>query len=324
MKSSSSLFPVALMRAEVLSSEFIEDTYLLKPNNSPDPTAQVALSRLGFYEKKSSQRGIPIILLHGAFSNRGIWLDSQLKGAARILLEHGFDPWMLEFRGHGDSPENNLYLKNNLELYAQYDLPAVQAFVFEQTQQKAIWLGHSSGGVCIATAVAGKYLKHDEILAVALFGTQVSHYPFSLYLPFARTLSRLWLLTKKRIINTKLGPELEPRGVGLEFIRWSSWLSRWKSKDGTSYWRQLTDATVPTIAFAAKKDKSDPARCCEKLLKAFSGPKQYHLLSKAKGFSMDYTHGNMVRGDASEQEVWPLLITWLKTLDKKTDEEDKK
>jgi hypothetical protein len=52
MKSSSALFPVALMRAEVLSSELTEDTYLLKPNNSPDPSAQIALSRLGYYDKK--------------------------------------------------------------------------------------------------------------------------------------------------------------------------------------------------------------------------------------------------------------------------------
>jgi alpha-beta hydrolase superfamily lysophospholipase len=223
---------------------------------------------------------------------------------------------MLEFRGHGDSPENNMYTKNCLELYAQYDLPAVQAFITEQTQQKTIWLGHSSGGVCIATAVAGKHIAAEDVLAVALFGAQVSHYPLMMYIPFARTCSHLWLLTKKRIINTKLGPEIEPRGIALEFIRWSGLFSRWKSKQGLSYWKALKDIDLPVIAFAAKKDKGDPAKCCEKLLNAFSGLKQYHLLAKSKGFSMDYTHGNMVKSDSAEKEVWPLLIDWLKKLDK--------
>ncbi len=317
MKSSSSLFPVALMRAEVLSSEFIEDTYLLKPNNSSDPTAQIALSRLGYYEKKRPDRGIPIILIHGAFSNKGIWLDSHLHGAARILLENGFDPWMLEMRGHGDSPENNLFLKNSLELYAQYDLPAIQAFVNEQTQQKAVWLGHSSGGVCIATALAGNHLKTENISAIALFGAQVSRYPWVIYLPLVRTFIRTWLLTKKHIMNVKLGPEVEPRGVAQEYVRWSGIFSRWKSIKGLSYWKSIQNVTLPVIAFAAKKDKGDPAKYCEKLLNAFSGEKQFHLLAKSKGFSIDYSHGKMVKSEQADQEVWPLLIKWLKTLDTK-------
>lgn len=314
MKSSSSLFPVALMRAEVLSSEFIEDTYLLKPNNSPDPTAQVALSRLGYYEKNRSNRGTPIILIHGAFSNKDIWLDSHLHGAARLLLENGFDPWMLEFRGHGDSPENNVFLKNSLELYAEYDLPAIQAFVFEQTQQKAVWVGHSSGGVCIATALAGRHLIQSQIVSVALFGSQVSRYPLAIYLPFIKTFSKLWLQTKKYIISSKFGPEAEPRGIGQEYIRWAGWLTRWKSTKGVSYWKALQDISLPVIAFAAKNDKGDPAKHCEKLLNGFSGIKSFHLLARNKGFSMDYTHGKMVKSEQAEQEVWPLLINWLKTL----------
>lgn len=317
MKSSSSLFPVALMRAEALSSEYIEDTYLLKPNNSPDPTVQVALSRLGKYQAQDSDRGQPVILVHGSFSNRGIWLDSQLQGMARLLIDAGLDPWMLEMRGHGDSPENAQYQKNDIESYATYDLPAVQSFIVEQTNKKVVWLGHSSGGVAIATALAGKYLKQEQILGVALFGSQVSKYPLALSIPFLRSYLKLHLLFKKRILNTKLGPELEPKGVAKEFIRWSGLLSRWKSKKGFSYWKGLSEVSVPSIGFGAKKDSGDPAKYCEKLINHFSGDKVFHHLSKAKGFSQDYNHGNMVRGERAASEVWPILIQWLDSISHK-------
>ena len=314
MKSSSLLFPVALMRAEALSSEFIEDTYLLKPNNSPDVSAQIALSRLGYYDNQTTNRGTPVILVHGAFSNRGIWLDSHLQGAAKLLLENGFDPWMLELRGHGDSPENAFYHKNSLELYAQFDLPAVQAFVKEQTDQQILWVGHSSGAVCIATALAAKYLNTDDIVGVALFGAQVSKYPFVVYLPFIRSLIKIWLLSKKRMSNPKLGPEMEPNSIGFEFLRWSGFFTRWKSQKGFSFWKGLKDIEIPVIGFAAKKDKGDPAKHCEKLINHFSGVKTFHLLSKANGYSKDYGHGDMVKSDSALKEVWPLLIDWLENV----------
>ena len=104
MKSSSQLFPVALIKAEVVADRFIEDTYLLKPNNSDDKSVQVALTRLGEADGEKATRGEPVILVHGSFTNRGFWLSQKGKGLASALLEKGFDPWMLELRGHGDSP----------------------------------------------------------------------------------------------------------------------------------------------------------------------------------------------------------------------------
>ncbi len=319
MKSSSALFPVALMRAEVLSSELIEDTYLLKPNNSADPTAQVALSRLGYYENKDKDRGQPVVLIHGAFSNRGIWLDSQLQGMARFLLEHGFDPWMLEFRGHGDSPENQQYEKNTLELYAEYDLPAVEAFVYEQTNKKVLWIGHSSGGLCIATALAARYVNQNTLGAV-LFGAQVSRYPLALYIPFAKTIAKFWLLTKSQIHNSKYGPEAEPKGVGLEFLRWASLFARWKSKKGISFKKEAANCTLPILAFGAKKDRSDPAKACEKFISHFGGETQFHLLSKQRGFTQDYNHGSMVKSEAAQKEVWPHILNWFQSISNNTQE----
>lgn len=312
MKSSSDLFPVALMRADVVAQKFIEDTYLLKPNNSEDPSVQIALTRLGKYEGKNENRGRPVILVHGSFSNRGVWLSVTGKGFASALLEAGFDPWMLELRGHGDSPFNEQYENNSLESYANFDLPAVNAFVQEQTNQAPFWCGHSSGGVCIATSIASEKLKISDISGLILFGSQVSRFPLALRVPFFRLLSRIILIPKKRIHSKKLGVELEPVGIAKEFLRWAGIFTGWKSKSGQSYWKKLKEISpLPVLAIGAKNDKGDPSKHCKKLMSAFVGDKTFYLLSKDEGFSQNFNHSNMVASDAAQQEVWPKVIEWI-------------
>jgi pimeloyl-ACP methyl ester carboxylesterase len=312
MKSSSSLFPVSLLRADLVAEKFIEDTYLLKPNNSSDSSVQIAVTRLGFYEgEENKQRGIPVVLLHGSFSNRGFWFSSGGKGFAKSLLEAGFDPWMVEARGHGDSPANEHYTGNNIEKYSQYDLPAVQDFIQEQTGQNAFWVGHSLGGVTIATALAGRHINPENILGVVLFGAQVSRYPIPLKVPGIRLLAKIALLAKKRISGKNIGPEQEPVGIAKEFVRWAGWLSGWRPKSGPSYWLGLKDLSIPVLGFGAKADKADPAAHCEKLTSAFSENSQFYLLSKERGFIQDYNHVNMVVSKPAEKEVWPKAIEWM-------------
>jgi pimeloyl-ACP methyl ester carboxylesterase len=311
MKSSSELFPVTLLRADLVANNFIEDTYLLKPNNSLDNTVQIAVTRLGFHHGKNENRGIPVILFHGSFSNRSFWFSGGGKGFARSLLNAGFDPWMVEARGHGDSPENSQYLKNNVEAYAQYDAPAVQDFVFEQTQKKAFWVGHSLGGVTVATAIAGSYIKQENVAGIVLFGSQVSRYPLVLKVPGVRILIRLLLLAKKRISGKGIGPEQEPIGIAKEFVRWAGLFTGWRSSKGVSYWSELEPKKIPALGFGAQKDKGDPAKSCKKLLQAFGEDSQFHLLSKKTGFMRDYNHVDMVISKSAEEEVWPKAIEWM-------------
>lgn len=314
MKSSSDLFPVSLVRAEVIADEYIEDTYLLKPNNSQDKTVQIALTRLGYYSNNEKNRGLPIILVHGSFTNRGFWFSSKAKGLAKSLLENGLDPWMLELRGHGDSPENSQYHSNNVETYAEYDLPAALAFIQEQTMQKPIWVGHSLGGIVIATAFAGGHIQVDSSSGVALFGSQVSRFPVLLRIPFFRLFARMFLVIKKPVIKSDLGPEHEPLGLAREFARWAGLLHGWKSKTGIKYWNGLKNIEIPLIAFGAKKDKGDPIKSCKKLAFAFSKSAEFHELSKKSGYTTDYNHVNMIISDSAEQEVWPKLLNWINSI----------
>jgi len=316
MKSSSELFPVSLVRAELVADTFIEDTYLIKPNNSPDKSVQVAITRLGYYESKDKGQGVPVILLHGSFTNRSFWFSSKGKGLARALLESGLDPWMLEMRGHGDSPVNANYTKNSIEEYAEFDLPAALSFVKEQTNQPPIWIGHSMGGVTIATAFAGGHLKEEDSSGLVLLGAQVSRYPILLRTPFANLFSRLMLSLKKPIIKSKVGPEHEPLGVAQEFVRWSGLLHGWKSTKKNKYWNGFVNFKLPLLAFGAKKDRGDPSKYCKKLALRINSDADFYDLGIDNGFSQDYNHVNMVISENAKNEVWPKIIEWINFLKK--------
>ena len=90
MQSSSELFPVALVSAE-LRGDLSEDVYRLKPGNSPDFTVELAVTRLGLAGQEN--RGVPVILLHGSFSNRRFWYSPRGIGLgphlARALAVEG-------------------------------------------------------------------------------------------------------------------------------------------------------------------------------------------------------------------------------------------
>ena len=181
MQSSSELFPVALISAE-LRGDLSEDVYLLKPNNSPDSSVELALTRIG-RAGAEGERGVPVVLLHGSFSNRRFWYSPKAIGLGPYLARAGFDVWIAEMRGHGLSPRNENYRDNHVAQYVRYDLPAIADFIIEQTGQTAHWIGHSLGGVILAAALGGGYLDEARARSVALFGSQISRIYWPLKLP---------------------------------------------------------------------------------------------------------------------------------------------
>ncbi|EPN67992.1 esterase/lipase/thioesterase family protein, partial [Pseudomonas syringae pv. actinidiae ICMP 19079] len=99
MQSSSQLFPVALISAE-RRGDLVEDVYRLKPANSPDPSVELVVTRLGLVDQPAT-RGAPVILLHGSFSNRRFWYSPKGIGLGPYLARAGYDVWIPEMRGHG-------------------------------------------------------------------------------------------------------------------------------------------------------------------------------------------------------------------------------
>ena len=184
MQSSSKLFPVALLSAE-LRGDLTEDIYRLKPGNSPDTSVALALTRLGLADADAGSR-VPVILLHGSFSNRRFWYSARGLGLGAYLAREGFDVWLAEMRGHGLSPRNRQYRFNTVADYARYDLPAIAAFVTEKSGQTPHWIGHSMGGITLAAAVGGNYLNEQHSPAGPVSDYSFTNSAFRFFSSFSR------------------------------------------------------------------------------------------------------------------------------------------
>ncbi|MER2298192.1 MAG: alpha/beta hydrolase, partial [Pseudomonas sp.] len=88
MQSSSNLFPVALLSAE-RRGDLSEDVYRIKAGNSPDASVELAVTRLGLADHGRAE-GVPVILLHGSFSNRRFWYSPKGIGLGAELARAGF------------------------------------------------------------------------------------------------------------------------------------------------------------------------------------------------------------------------------------------
>lgn len=311
MQSSSKLFPVALASAE-LRGDLTEDVYLLKPNNSPDPSVELALTRLGRADAANA-RGVPLVLLHGSFANRRFWHTPKGHGLGAWLARAGFDVWLAEMRGHGLSPRNLGYRHNRVADYARYDLPAIAAFIGEQCGKPAHWLGHSLGGLTLAAALGGGHLTAAEVASLTLCGCQVNHLHWSLKLPPLNWGARLLLRRREQVAAGWLGqgPEDEPPGVVREGLRWLGLFGRFG--EGKEDWAAgLAEVTVPVLALAGAGDRADSSAACRQLLERFASPvREFLCLGRAQGFAEDYRHVALLTSRGAQDEVWPLLLHWL-------------
>ena len=312
MQSSSNLFPVALISAE-RRGDLSEDVYRLKPGNSPDGTVELAVTRLGLADVAQS-RGIPVVLVHGSFSNRRFWYSPKGVGLGAFLARAGFDVWLPEMRGHGLSARNIHWNKNRVADYARYDLPAIGAFVKELSGQSPHWIGHSQGGISLAAALGGQYLNDDVVASAAFFGTQINRRYGWLKIPPVQWCAYLMLKRFGHLSGARLkrGPEDEPVSIALEALRWNGFLGRFKDAE-RDWWAGLAEVKVPVLAVAATGDRLTPEWACRKLYDQLgSTQRTFVALGREHGFSSDFSHVAMLVSQPAQKEVWPLVRDWLR------------
>ena len=259
--------------------------------------------------------GVPVMCVHGNYSKRNFWVSDRGIGLGAWLSAKGFDVWIPELRGHGESPKTRAFSRYTADDHVRRDLPAAQRLVERIAGRPAHVVAHSAGGLFVMMALAASWLRSDQVRSVSLFGTQIDEGERYLGFPgVASAISALLrLMGRLPAARLGLGPENEPAGEMLEMLRWKV-TGRWRSPDGIDFREALERITVPVRAFAGAADRNDPASGCRRLLdRVGSQHKRFTLLGREGGFSRDYGHVDMLVSKAAQREVWPLLLDWLES-----------
>ena len=264
---------------------------------------RIALYRL--HGKKST--GLPVIVAHGTISNA-----DTVRTLGKFLAERGFDCWLLEWAGHGQSKPASS--KQNFEYPAFHDLPAAVQFVLDHTQKpQVLWVAHSGGGHLPLMYLTRHPEKQSQFAGTVIMGTQSTHAAPRFREKFAGVV--LWCITMLMNRTPKailpLGNEHEPTRLLLQWAKWNM-NQRWLGTDGLDYMATLAKLTVPTVVVAGGNDIIAPAAGCRMIYDAIgSTDKTWILCAESNGFSKDLAHGQLIRGVVAQNEVFPRLAEWL-------------
>jgi len=233
--------------------DLLVDVYTIKPNNSPDKSVELAVTRVGHCQRELNSAGAsPIILFHGCYQNRRLWLGDaggEDLGCAAYLSALGYDVWLMEARGHGLARQNDSFEHNTLVDYASYDLPAVNAFVAEITNNPPLWLAYGEGYGALLLALGGGAIASAAVAGVIGAGT-----PFPCgsirRLPLAQHVAEMMRYGDSS--NSSVGPELEPRQLRNQLWREQGVFSHRGKAMGLDLWRSLPALHCPIGLMAAE------------------------------------------------------------------------
>ena len=251
---------------------------------------------------------VPILLTHGTFSNGAIC--SRL-GA--YLAGHGFDAWVLELRGRGES--QRAIPEPTFESFGLLDVPAaLEAVRAHSGQQRLFLVGHSGGGLAFLMHLARRPVERQSVGGLVMLASQATEACATLrgraMIAFGWVAETVLGYAPGRAL--RLGPENEPRGILRQWFRWNR-SRQWIGSDGFDYLAALPEIAVPTFCLAGAGDRYiAPVRGCRRLFDALGGrDKQWAVCARSEGFSEDFGHARIVASRAAQREVWPRIRDWL-------------
>jgi oxygen-independent coproporphyrinogen-3 oxidase len=265
---------------------------------------KIALYRL----KNLNPIGLPLIIAHGMISN-----SEAVRDLGWYLTQLGFDCWLLEWGGHGQSTAFNK--RQDFEYPAFNDLPTAISKIIQVTgQQRVYWVSHSGGCHLALMYLARNPERQEKFAGLVTIGAQATDAALGLKHK-VRALMLWWVTnlfgqTPRALVS--VGTEGEPTRL---LAQWSKWNLRgkWMGEDGFDYMNGLAKIKIPALIFAGSNDDIAPVSGCKKVYEAIgSVDKTWLVCSISNHFSKDFTHGKLIRGEAAKNEIFPQVGEWLK------------
>lgn len=296
--------------------------------------------------------GPPVLVVHGISANARSWDLTPERSLAAYLAENGFDPWLLDMRGHGDALYDAKGRRQwggwTMEDYARRDIPAAVAFIRQETGADRIgYVGHSLGGMVGAIYAGTVEGGDDSLFALVAVGSPLDFTDPDPLMDSALTLARMPL----PVVPTELGADVQawlgPKGTPLDrtvdlmlindidvAVRPELYravpapmtsgelkqLSRalpaesFVDPEGKlDYRASLVNITTPTLVIAGRADQIAPV---DRVVSYYEGvgaeEKRLIIAGRSTGFAADYGHLDLAMGDHAREELYPEIAAWLR------------
>jgi pimeloyl-ACP methyl ester carboxylesterase len=258
--------------------------------------------------------GAPVLLAPGTFSTRMFWLGQQGQGFGFALARAGFDPWVIELRGHGQSARPPHWTMDD---WIRFDAPAAIELVLRETgSDHLFWIGHSAGGVVGAAFAGSGHPLVERIRGTVLLGA-----PGPAGLRGFRRLGAWATMLATGAVPAlrlpgrplRLGPEHEPGGLIRDWMHWNI-SGRWRGSGGQDYLAGMADARHSVLAVAGAGDRllAPPVAVRDLLHRFGSTDRTLIVAGRSTGYSVDYDHPGLVIGRPAREEIWPRVVEWLR------------
>lgn len=273
-----------------------------------DDGAEVALWRAFRSSGQMSLRQVPIMLVHGTFSDRHFFGGRY--GLAPYLADRGHDAWVAELRGRRDPQAARDW---GFDDWIVRDAPVLLRAIQDATgAPRVLWVGHSAGAIIGLGCAARAPSFADRLAGLLMIAAPSPHAPGLVHTAVSglgyvvsRTMGRF----PARAL--RIGPIDERPGILREWFGWNS-SGRWIGRDGFDYVAGALNMRAPVLAIAGGADLLAPPSSCKRLLDAVGAEdRELMVCSRAEGFSRNYTHNQLVISSAARQEVWPRIAGWI-------------
>lgn len=288
-----------------------------------DSTHSIHVRHLVAQHRAANHPKTPVFMLHGAIENGKIFYTHSGKGLASFLAKAGYDVYVIDTRGRGQStPKIDRAAKHSQTDAITHDLPAVFDWVWQRHKQPMHMIAHSWGGVLLSAMFARFPDLLSSVVSQTFFGTKRSV-----------SVRNLEKLLKVDLFWNRLGPLIakgfgylpaKKLGIGsddetqLTLAQSVAWvkLGRWLDpQDGFDYHTACESITwPPTWHIAAIQDFAlghpvDVKRFMEESNQAAQG--KYSILGKKHGNQHDYDHINMLTHPSAIQDHFPQVLRFM-------------
>jgi len=268
--------------------------------------------------------GPPVFMMHGSVENGRVFYPRSGNGLAPYLARKGFDVFVGDLRGRGESePRIN---RNSSYGQTEAITEDITAFVERIREISGSfprhWIAHSWGGVLLLSHFARFPDTNGSVDSMVFLGTKRRISVWNLkrlimidvaWCIVARLLVRLFGFLPRGAFGR--GMDAETNKSHLQCKRWvreSKWID---SDDDFNYREALRSIKLPRSFWLAGSADSylghpdDVIRFREEAL-ATNG--EYLLLGRTSGCSRDYGHVDMLTHPAASKDHFPMILDWLR------------